>query len=85
MSIRYKETQDIEGLHHNRLHFLLRVFYWAAYYGHLDFVRDYMILLMRISPFIKAYNKQSILSGAIKGERVSVVRMLAKFRYMYKD
>ena len=35
----------------------LRIYYWAAYYGKQNFVIGYMILLLRWSPFIKAYMK----------------------------
>lgn len=35
----------------------MRVFYWAAYHGKQNFVIGYMILLLRWSPFIKAYMK----------------------------
>ena len=34
---------------------VLRVFYWAAYYGKEDFVTSYMILMLKWSPFIKSF------------------------------
>ena len=85
VKIEYKRVSDFPMEKSSLMQFLLRIFYWGAYYGHLDFIRDYMVLIMRISPFMKSFNKQSVLSAAIRGERVSVVRMLTKFKYYTEE
>lgn len=46
---------------------LLRVFYWAAYFGKVIGVK-YMIEVCRWSPMLKSYRKRDILSAAISGK-----------------
>jgi hypothetical protein len=53
----------------------LRIFYWAAYSGFKKTLK-YMVESRRWSPFIKSYKNRSIVSGAIWGSQVDVVRML---------
>lgn len=60
----------------------MRVFYWAAYYGKENFVIGYMILLLRWSPFIKAYMKQSVLTAAIRGKQTELIRKMANFMFV---
>lgn len=38
----------------NELAFM-RTFYWAAYYGKVNFVVGYMVLQLKWSPFIKSF------------------------------
>lgn len=60
----------------------MRIFYWAAYYGKSNFVIGYMILLLRWSPFIKSFQKQSILTAAIRGKQTELIRKLANFLFV---
>ena len=61
---------------------MLRVFYWAAYFGKQNFVTGYMILLLKWSPFIKSFQKQSVLTAAIRGKQVEVVRKMSNFIFV---
>ena len=61
---------------------MIRVFYWAAFYGYNDTVIDYMVLHMRWSPFIKSFKRQSVLTAAIRGKKVSLVRLLSDFKFV---
>ena len=61
---------------------MLRVFYWAAFYGYKDTIIDYMILYKRWSPFVKSYKKQSILTASIKGKKVGLVRLMSGYHYV---
>ena len=60
----------------------LRIFYWAAYLGKENFVVGYMILLLRWSPFIKSFQKQSVLTAAIRGQQVELIRKMANFLFV---
>ena len=60
---------------------MLRVFYWAAYYGKDNFINGYMILLLKWSPFMKSFQKQSVLTAAIRGKQVEVIRKMANFHF----
>ena len=60
----------------------MRVFYWAAFYGKENFVIGYMILLKRWSPFIKSFQKQSVLTAAIKGKQTELIRKMANFLFV---
>ena len=60
----------------------MRVFYWAAYYGKSNFVIGYMILLLKWSPFIKSYMKQSVLTAAIRGKQTELIRKMANFMFV---
>ena len=60
----------------------LRVFYWAAFHGFKNTVK-YMIEGRRWSPFIKSYKNRSVVSGAIWGGQVDIVRlMLGNYSYI---
>ena len=61
---------------------MMRVFYWAAYYGQENFIIGYMILLLKWSPFIKSFQKQSVLTAAIRGKQVEVIRKMANFIFV---
>ena len=61
---------------------LMRVFYWAAFYGYNDTVVDYMILHKRWSPYIKSFKRQSVLTAAIRGKRVTLVRLMSDFKFV---
>ena len=54
----------------------LRIFYWAAYFGRSKTVNR-MVMHRKWSPFIKSFREQSVMTGAIKGERVNIVQRLA--------
>ena len=60
----------------------MRIFYWSAYYGKENFVVGYMILLLRWSPFIKSFQKQSVLTAAIRGQQVELIRKMANFLFV---
>ena len=60
----------------------MRIFYWAAYYGKSNFVIGYMVLLLKWSPFIKSFQKQSILTAAIRGKQTELIRKLANFLFV---
>lgn len=34
---------------------IMRVFYWAAFYGKENFVIGYLVMLLKWSPFIRSY------------------------------
>ena len=61
---------------------VMRVFYWAAFYGKQNFVIGYMILLLKWSPFIKSYQRQSVLTAAIRGKQTELIRKMANFRFL---
>ena len=63
---------------------LLRVFYWAAFYGHNDTIIDYMILYKRWSPYLKSFKKQSVLTAAIRGKRITLVRLMSNYQFVKK-
>ena len=54
----------------------MRVYYWAAYYGRSKTVNR-MVMHRKWSPFIKSFRNQSVMTAAIRGERVAVVQRLA--------
>ena len=60
----------------------MRTFYWAAYYGKVNFVVGYMVLQLKWSPFIKSFQKQSVLTAAIRGKQVNLVRKIANFLFV---
>ena len=60
----------------------MRIFYWAAYYGRTKTMK-LMIRHRKWSPYIKSFMNQSIMSAAIRGERLNLVRHLI-FIYEYK-
>lgn len=60
----------------------MRTFYWAAYYGKVNFVVGYMVLQLKWSPFIKSFQKQSVLTAAIRGKQVNLVRKVANFLFV---
>ena len=64
---------------------MIRIFYWAAFYGHNDTIIDYMILFKRWSPYIKSYKMQSVLTGTIRGKRVSLLRLFSDYQFVKKD
>lgn len=64
---------------------IMRVFYWAAFYGKRNFVIGYMILLLKWSPFIKSYQKQSVLTAAIRGKQTELIRKMANFLFVADD
>ena len=47
-------------------HIATRVVYWAAFYGKLSVVQNY-IEVLKSSPFIRSYHDQDILTGAVRG------------------
>ena len=63
---------------------MIRVFYWAAFYGYSKTVINYMILYLRWSPFIKSFRMQSVLTAAIRGRKVGLVHQLSKYQYQAK-
>lgn len=67
------------GLKNDKEKSMIRVFYWAAFYGYKETIINYMILHLRWSPFIKSFRKQSVLTAAIRGRKVGLVRMLSKY------
>ena len=63
----------------------MRIFYWAAFYGRTK-TMNLMIRHRRWSPYIKSFRNQSIMSAAIRGERISLVRRLIfNYEYRHKD
>ena len=60
-----------------------RIFYWAAFNGYNKYLR-LMILHLRWSPYIKSFNKRSILSGAVWGSQIETLRMLLG-NYKYEE
>lgn len=61
---------------------IMRVFYWAAYFGKQNFVLGYMIMLLKWSPFIKSFQKQSVLTAAIRGKQTELIRKMANFIFV---
>lgn len=60
------------------------MFFWAARFGLRRYIR-LMILLLRWSPFMKAFRNANIVSGAIFGKQIKVVReILSRFEFSYK-
>ena len=41
-----------------------------------------MILLLRWSPFIKSFQKQSVLTAAIRGQQVELIRKMSNFLFV---
>ena len=41
-----------------------------------------MILLLKWSPFIKSFQKQSVLTAAIRGKQVEVIRKMSNFIFV---
>lgn len=60
----------------------MRIFYWAAFYGKTDTIINYMILARRWSPFIKSFKKQNVLTAAIRGKKVGLVRKMQAYQYV---
>mmetsp|Transcript_7234 Transcript_7234/g.10126 ORF Transcript_7234/g.10126 Transcript_7234/m.10126 type:complete len:145 (+) Transcript_7234:846-1280(+) len=60
----------------------MRTFYWAAYFGKMNFVIGYMILQLKWSPFIKSFQKQSVLTAAIRGKQTQLVRKISNFLFV---
>lgn len=52
-----------------------RIFYWAAFNGYKKYLR-LMILHRKWSPYIKSFRNRSIISGAVWGSQVDLLRML---------
>lgn len=61
---------------------IMRVFYWAAHFGKQNFVIGYMIMLLKWSPFIKSFQKQSVLTAAIRGKQTELIRKMANFIFV---
>lgn len=59
---------------------LLRLYYWAAHY---DFEEDVDVFITRLgwSPFMKSYKKQSIVTAAMKGGRLEILRLIFSYKY----
>lgn len=53
----------------------LRIFYWAAYYG-MKKTLIHMIESRRWSPFMKSYKNRSVISAAIWGNQIEMVRFI---------
>ena len=76
--VRRTELSDAESAE-------LRIFYWAAYYGRSKTVNR-MVMHRKWSPFIKSFRNQSVMTAAIRGERVAVVQRLAgAFHYEHEE
>ena len=76
--VRRTELDDVETAE-------LRIFYWAAFYGRAKTVNR-MIMHRKWSPFIKSFRNQSVMTAAIRGERVSIVQRLAgAFEYKMEE
>jgi len=63
---------------------MLRLYYWAAMY---DFEEDVDVFITKLgwSPFIKAYKKQNIVTAAMKGGRLEVLKLIFSYRYCSED
>jgi hypothetical protein len=60
----------------------MHVGYWAASIGDVDFIRDYILLGLKFSPFVGTYHNRSILSGAIIGRQVEVINTICSYKYL---
>ena len=59
----------------------LRIFYWAAFYGRTKTI-NLMIRHRRWSPYMKSFLNQSIMTAAVRGERLHLVkRLIANYEY----
>lgn len=59
---------------------LLRLFYWASYFGFEADV-DLFISNLKWSPFIKSFKKQSALSGAMRGGNIETAKLILSYDY----
>ena len=59
---------------------ILRIFYWASYYGRVNAV-EMMVELLRWSPMMKSYKQRDVLSAAILGGQENVVLYLMKKKF----
>lgn len=72
----------LDGREHEE--FWIRTVYWCAHMGIFSPLELY-IEKLKFSPFIRSYNKRSILVGAIRGNQLFMVKYLLKFCYLVRD
>lgn len=54
-----------------------RTYFWASYYGQLDYVKKFL-KVFGFSPFMKTYNHQNLVHAAIKGGQYEMLEFLVK-------
>ena len=61
---------------------MMHIFYWAAYTGEDEFLKDYMLFGLKFSPFVGTYKDRSVLTGAVLGESREVIRLICSYKYI---
>ena len=74
-----EEKADKEKVHIKEV--MLRIFYWSAYVGHYNIIKDYMIMTLKWSPFIPAYKGKCVFQGAIEGRQLSLVKYMCQLTF----
>ena len=63
----------------------MHIFYWAAYYGRKKTI-NLLIRHRKWSPYIKSFKNQSVMTSAVRGERLELVNAIVlDYEYIGMD
>jgi ankyrin repeat protein len=75
--LRYDNSGNASGEGHQNI---FRILYWAAFIGKTTIVEH--IIRLGYSPYIKAYDQQNAIMGAVEGGSLEVINLILSFNYV---